>query len=129
MRNDIYAVRFHVYPSYYGLLVGVPDEEMNSGFIGGAKDTAEKLFGSPVYVKEPEIKMTDDTTRPYPRLPSWTIISQLESQVDDIHYDGRTLTHVMFVDDIGTKSISEIVEDAAKELKPEWKQLSKLWAW
>lgn len=127
--DELRITGVHLYPTYLGLLVGVPDEDMNNDIIGEAKEKAATLYSGPVYLAEPKMTfvLIENGTHTYqsPRLPGYTVIADLETFEIEDSYDGRMLTLVFFVDDISKKPIRQIVWEEVQKL--DWNAHSKLW--
>jgi hypothetical protein len=118
LQNDIAIAGLYIFPTYRGLLLGTPDEEMDKRLISDAEQKAAKQFGLPVYVVKPDVKLN--------RLPDYTILAELEMFEIEGDFDGRTLTIVLFVDNIYSMPIDQIIDNNIQEL--DWKKHSKLWS-
>lgn len=132
MKDEIAIVGLHVYPTYRGLIVGTPDDDMNNEYIADATKKAGDMFGSPVCVIPPKItqnpvEMEGGRIFQSPRLPNYTLLVSLETFEIEGNFDGRYLTAVLFVDDIYTMPIDQIVGSAIRELN--WKEHSQLWGY
>jgi len=131
LKDNIAIVGLHISPTYRGLLCGMPDEEMNKEYIAESEQRAVKQFGSPVYVVQPKIMLNPvelEGGRIFqsPRLPSYTILASLETFEIEGDFDGRMLTIVLFVDDIYSMPIDQIIGSSILEL--DWKKHSQLWS-
>lgn len=130
MKENIGIVGLHVYPTYRGLMCGIPDDDMNKEFITDAEKKASDLFGSPVHTVPPKImpnpvEMDGGRIFQSPRLPNYTLLVSLETFEIEGDFDGRRLTIVLFADDIYTMPIDQIIGAAIRELN--WKEHSQLW--
>ena len=132
-----YLDSFHVSPTYGGLIVGVPDEEMNQGIIGSLeKRASNELFGKnrPYHLIQPETKFIMDPAKPTssnenaPRLPRWECITWLYSSWEPPEgiWTGSHLFVGWFTDKLYDHPLNEVVHEVVKDL--DWKNLAKGYA-
>lgn len=118
LKDKISITGIHICPTYRDR---IPNEEV----VADAEQKAAKHFGLPVHVFHPKTKInkvkfaTDDL-----RLPCYAIMARLETFKIEGNFDGRKLTIVLFVDDIYSMPIDQIIGSAVIGL--DWKKHSQL---
>ena len=126
--DEIRCRSIKICPTYAGLLIGVPDEELNYGFIVWAKKQAQQLReDAPVHVIDPETREVDvGLEHPAIMMPDYTVLACLETLEPEGMDDGRHLCIVFFIDDALSRPIDDYIKEQVSAL--DWRAVSSTWS-
>ncbi|MBI9068500.1 MAG: hypothetical protein JEZ09_14490 [Salinivirgaceae bacterium] len=116
----IYMDSFYCYLTYAGLLVGFPNERINTNIMERIPENTKRALGNgKIHIVNPEIRLKNNRI---PYLPRWINAASLHSSAIQEKADGSMLILVWF----STTIIKNIELETRKELqKIDWKECSE----